>query len=243
MTLSERLKAFRAQLKLTQKQLAEQIGVSGRGYQGYEDGRSVPGGEAIGRFVKLGLNANWLLTGEGDMLLSKLQSVTYDIGLPKEGLSVRESTTAAYATIKTSEYVAITGGENVHASAGDVIYGKTAQSVGAALMFRKDWIHSELNANPSDLCLVDVKGNSMEPTLRAGDSILIDLRARTPDYEGMYLLKMGQMLLLKNLQALPGAKVQVNSDNPAFEPFTINLSDLGNEIAILGRVVWTGRRL
>ena len=78
MTISERLKAFRAELKLTQKQLAEQIGVSGRGYQGYEDGRSIPGGDAIGRFVKLGLNANWLLTGDGEMLISPPKRVDYE---------------------------------------------------------------------------------------------------------------------------------------------------------------------
>ncbi len=227
MTISERLKAFRAELKLTQKQLAEQIGVSGRGYQGYEDGRSIPGGDAIGRFVKLGLNANWLLTGDGEMLISPPKRVDYEGYHPKEALSVRESVTAAYITSETSAYVAIAGYENDSAF---------------PLMFHKDWIRSELNAHPSDLCLVRVRGNSMEPTLRAGDCLLIDLRARTPDYEGMYLLKMGEMLLIKNLQALPGEKVQVRSDNPAFEVFTVNMADLDGQMKVLGRVVWMGRR-
>ena len=49
--------------------MAEQSGVSARGYQGYEDGRSVPGGEVIAGMVRLGINANWLLTNEGEMLL------------------------------------------------------------------------------------------------------------------------------------------------------------------------------
>ncbi len=227
MTISERLKAFRAKLKLTQKQLAEQIGVSGRGYQGYEDGRSVPGGDAIGRFVKLGLNANWLLTGDGDMLILPLKRGTYEGYHRKESLSIRESVTAAYIASETSAYVAIADYENDSAS---------------TLMFHKDWIRSELNAHPSDLCLVRVRGNSMEPTLRAGDCLLIDLRARTPDYEGMYLLKMGEMLLIKNLQALPGEKVQVRSDNPAFEVFTVNMADLDGQMKVLGRVVWMGRR-
>ncbi|MDR0775902.1 MAG: helix-turn-helix domain-containing protein [Azonexus sp.] len=70
MTISERLKTARATLGLSQKEFAAQSGVSARGYQGYEDGRSVPGGEAISSFVRLGINANWLLTGEGQMLLA-----------------------------------------------------------------------------------------------------------------------------------------------------------------------------
>ncbi|THF63740.1 helix-turn-helix transcriptional regulator [Pseudothauera nasutitermitis] len=73
MSLPERLKAVRAALGLTQKEFAAQSGVSPRGYQGYEDGRSVPGGEAIEGLVRAGVNANWLLTGEGPMLRSELE--------------------------------------------------------------------------------------------------------------------------------------------------------------------------
>lgn len=53
---------------MTQAQIAEQSGVSTRSYQGYEDGRSLPCAEAIAGFIRLGINANWLLTGEGPML-------------------------------------------------------------------------------------------------------------------------------------------------------------------------------
>lgn len=74
MTIEERLKAARAALGLSQKDIAAQSGVSARGYQGYEDGRSVPGGEAIAGLVRLGINANWLLIGEGPMLLADLQA-------------------------------------------------------------------------------------------------------------------------------------------------------------------------
>ncbi len=71
MKISDQLKTARAALGLSQKQIAEQSGVSTRGYQGYEDGRSIPGGEAIEGFIRVGINANWLLTGEGSMLLKE----------------------------------------------------------------------------------------------------------------------------------------------------------------------------
>ncbi|RTL24368.1 MAG: helix-turn-helix domain-containing protein [Rhodocyclaceae bacterium] len=70
---AQRLKAARTALDLKQDVFAAQSGVSYSVYQKYEMGRSVPGGEAIAGFVSQGINANWLLTGEGPMLLKDLQ--------------------------------------------------------------------------------------------------------------------------------------------------------------------------
>lgn len=111
-------------------------------------------------------------------------------------------------------------------------------------MFKEDWIRFELGAKPADLCLIRVSGDSMEPTLRAGDVILVDTRARHPDREGIYILRMDGMLLVKRIQAMPGSQLQVSSDNAAFAPWTIKLAELAEaDLAIIGRVVWSGRRL
>lgn len=40
----------------------------------YELGKRTPGGDAIEAFIRAGINANWLLTGEGPMLLAELQA-------------------------------------------------------------------------------------------------------------------------------------------------------------------------
>lgn len=69
MEIASRLKVARQALGLSQKALAEQSGVSTRGYQGYEDGRSIPGGEALTGLASAGINPLWLLTGEGSMLV------------------------------------------------------------------------------------------------------------------------------------------------------------------------------
>lgn len=72
MDIAERLKAARGVIGLKQDEMAAQSGVSYSVFQKYEMGRSVPGGEAIAGFVRLGINANWLLTGDGPMLLADL---------------------------------------------------------------------------------------------------------------------------------------------------------------------------
>lgn len=112
-----------------------------------------------------------------------------------------------------------------------------------ALMFKEDWIRYELGAKAQDLCLIRVSGDSMEPTLRAGDVILIDHRACRPDREGIYILRMGEMLLVKRLQAVPGGQIRVISDNAAFDSWLFKTDDIGVDVDIIGRVVWSGRRL
>lgn len=70
-----RLKRVREALRLTQAELADAVGGSKRGLQDNETRNRVPGGEVIAGFVRLGINANWLLTGEGPMLLEELDEV------------------------------------------------------------------------------------------------------------------------------------------------------------------------
>jgi len=123
-------------------------------------------------------------------------------------------------------------------------HGRVADEM---LQFSTTWIKRELNADPADLFQILVDDESMEPTLRPGDTLLLDRRAAKPDREGVYILKMGGVPLVKRLQILPGGIVKVVSDNPAYETFTIRLSDInGRDFAILGRVVWVvwaGRRI
>ena len=203
-----------------------------RTYQDYERGLRQPGAESIGAFVLAGINANWLLTGEGEMLRQ-----------PVPGRAPDPVASAGAETAQgEGQYVSLPLYNNIHAAAGHgaVIDHEVPDD---ALMFQASWIRAELGARPDDLCLIRVSGDSMEPTLRAGDVILVNRQACKPDREGIYILRVGDMLLVKRLQALPGGQVKVTSDNAAFDPWTINLADQGADVIIVGRVVWSGRRL
>jgi phage repressor protein C with HTH and peptisase S24 domain len=142
-----------------------------------------------------------------------------------------------------ADYVAIPLYNGVRAAAGNgaVVEHETPDD---ALVFKEQWVRVELGARPQDLYLIRVAGDSMEPTLRSGDVILVDRRATRPDREGVYIMRMNDMLLVKRLQALPGGKVRVISDNAAFTAFDLQTDDLeGGDVVIVGRVVWTGRRM
>ncbi|QNT60298.1 UmuD/LexA family [Neisseria musculi] len=43
--------------------------------------------------------------------------------------------------------------------------------------------------------------------------------------------------MVKRVQSIPG-KLLITSANPAYAPFEIDLSDMGDNIAIIGRVEW-----
>lgn len=72
--LGERMKASRELLGISQAAFCEQYGfdISIRSYQKNEAGLNEPGIGLAASFTVAGINANWLLTGEGPMLLAEL---------------------------------------------------------------------------------------------------------------------------------------------------------------------------
>ena len=72
-TLSDRLKRVRIEFDYAQKRMAESVGSKLRSWQDYEKGNKVPGSQVIAGLSEIGVNANWLLTGNGPMLIKDLQ--------------------------------------------------------------------------------------------------------------------------------------------------------------------------
>jgi|APEBP8051072266_1049373.scaffolds.fasta_scaffold02840_7 transcriptional regulator with XRE-family HTH domain len=74
--LNTRLKAWRAAKELSQDAAALVLGLPVSSYQRYELGTRGPSTDAMEAFVLAGINANWLLTGHGPMLLADLADAT-----------------------------------------------------------------------------------------------------------------------------------------------------------------------
>jgi phage repressor protein C with HTH and peptisase S24 domain len=91
------------------------------------------------------------------------------------------------------------------------------------------------------LSLIQVDGDSMSPTLNHGDDIMVDNRAATgPLRDGIHVIRLDDALMVKRLASGPGGRLSVLSDNPAYPGWP----DVdGTTVAIIGRVVWAGRRL
>lgn len=104
------------------------------------------------------------------------------------------------------------------------------------------WLKSLTSSPTSRLSVIRVEGDSMAPTLSAGDDILVDLAdAGERLRDGIYVLRVDGALLVKRLAIHPvGRRVTVQSDNPAYS----DLPDCGlDEIECIGRVIWAGRKI
>ena len=108
--------------------------------------------------------------------------------------------------------------------------------------FDERWLKALTPTPPSKLSIVRVEGDSMSPTLNAGDDILVDLgdcaeRLR----DGINVLRVDDAIVVKRLALNPmGRRVTVQSDNPAYPDWP----DCGlDEIHCIGRVIWSGRKI
>lgn len=108
--------------------------------------------------------------------------------------------------------------------------------------FDERWLKA-LTASPaSKLSIVRVEGDSMSPTLNAGDDILVDLAdAGDRIRDGIYVIRVDDALVVKRIALNPmRRRVTVQSDNPAYPDWP----DCDMEsIHCVGRVIWAGRKL
>lgn len=237
MTIGERLKQVRG--GMPQDEMAKALGVHKNTVANYEKGERVPDAQYLVKVLQVlpDVDAGWLLTGQKpDAVMVNEKGNFYVV----EAKGAEPSPQAERRQDDRYCYIPL---YNVSASAGGGAVVDREQAVDF-LSFKTEWIRVNLNASPSDLYLIHVEGESMEPTLRPGDVILIDHReAPALPRDGIYVVRMDGTLLVKRLQRLPGAQVKVSSDNPAYDPFTVSLTDGNGEMDIVGRVVWCGRRM
>ena len=130
---------------------------------------------------------------------------------------------------------------DVEASAG---HGALAGNETKAGQFGFDdnWLRKLTLAKPTNLSIIKVTGDSMEPTLHDGDEVLVDVSDEQSKLrDGIYVLRMDGALNVKRVAIEPqGRKISVVSDNSAY-PSWQGLDR--RSVNIVGRVLWFGRKV
>jgi len=129
----------------------------------------------------------------------------------------------------------------VQASAGNGSLVHSEQIVDY-LAFKADWVRNTLGVAQKDLALISVKGDSMEPGLSNEDLILVDMRKNRVEDNAIYVLQFDGTLLVKRIQRKLDGSMHVMSDNPRYEAEVVS-ADRAADLHVLGRVVWSGRRM
>ncbi|RIV91482.1 LexA family transcriptional regulator [Aurantiacibacter xanthus] len=125
---------------------------------------------------------------------------------------------------------------NIDASAGPGALHHTEESFDA-FHFSRRWL-AENGLEGAKLSAIRVIGDSMEPLLREGDEVLVDMRDQ-PFRDGIYVVRLDDTLLVKRVASQGGGRFSLLSQNLAYPPISVDAEDF----AIIGRVVWKSGRV
>jgi phage repressor protein C with HTH and peptisase S24 domain len=120
--------------------------------------------------------------------------------------------------------------------------GGTGEGDEEVVAFSRDLIERELRADPADLLAMIAEGNSMEPDFKGGDQILVHTWRKSLAQPGAFCLWDGDGHVIKFIEKVPGSdppRVRIISLNPIYLPH----ERLLDEINLIGRVIWFGRRV
>lgn len=105
-----------------------------------------------------------------------------------------------------------------------------------------EYLSGELRISRKRARIIEVRGDSMEPTLKGGDRVMIDVGDQNPTPGGPFAIWDGFGVAVKRLERIERSDppaFEVISDNPAHKPKTMTI----DEIRIIGRVIWFARRM
>ncbi len=111
------------------------------------------------------------------------------------------------------------------------------ETVKGYVYFREEWLRKH-RMNPEKCSVIGVTGESMEPTLPDGCSILLDhARQRLRD-GAIFVVRVGDGIMVKRAERGEGRTWMLASDHEAWEPIPMAADSI-----VIGEVKWVGREL
>ena len=215
MDIGSALRAVRESQNLSRKEFSERLNISERTIANYELGENSPSYDYINKLVtEFGVNSGYFFG--------------------KEGMFPEEKPLKDF-----SDFVGVPLLADVRAAAGAGAFVDN-ESVERSISFRRDWLKGK-GISTSMLSAIHVTGDSMEPTLRNGDILLVDGSQTQPKTDSIYVVYADHGLVVKRCGALKDNILTLVSDNPAIRDMSVDLADGHNHVA--GRVVWFGRAI
>lgn len=203
-TLAQRLKVIMNEQGISQNALARMVGVTQPSIKKIIDGDTLEPKKILEIANALGVSVEWLKTGKDNA-----SDFSANMEEEKEGKhQVRIEVLNVYASAGNGEF--LTGD-----LAGDI----------QAVEFESEYFYNLFQrASEKGLAIVNVKGDSMEPTLTSGDLLFVDTTLNCYQGDGLYVFSLGESLYVKRLQRA-GRKLLVLSDNKFYEKWEVDASN------------------
>jgi phage repressor protein C with HTH and peptisase S24 domain len=171
---------------------------------------SIPANWILQLYRTYGFNPDWLETGKGEIFLKP----------------DRQKGSAFKQIPKVKARLSAGGGSF---EIGAEIQGYYA--------FQTDWLQTK--GNPERMVLMDIFGNSMEPELKDGDSVLIDESQKDVLAGAVFAVGVDDTILVKRIEKHPRTLVLL-SDNRDYAPIFLRGSEI-DSVRIIGKVIWVAR--
>lgn len=202
--LSERVRFAMEKHNLNANSLAKLVGISRPAMIKILDGETKEPKKILEIAEALNVSPEWLKTGKGDT-----PDFSEEVEDEEEnGHLVRVEVLDVYASAGNGEF--LTGD-----LAGDI----------QAVEFASEYFYNLFQrASEKGMAIVNVKGDSMEPTLSSGDLLFVDTTRTYYQGDGLYVFSFGDSLYVKRLQRA-GYKLLVLSDNKFYDTWDVNESN------------------
>lgn len=224
-TAAKRLKAARELRGVNQVRLAALAGVSPGTVGNIESGKRGIERSALAFAKALNVDAQWLATGEGEMLAD--QNLIRESGIITISSQPQTLTNSNDVVIRQYD----TGG-----AMGSGVLLQDQPGVIKEWRVSDDWLRLNVHrvSSPKNLAIVTGFGDSMRGMFNPGDPLLVDTGVKVVDFDAVYFFRVGEEGFVKRLQRIPGEGIMAISENKAYRDWTIKP---GMDFEVFARVV------
>lgn len=233
MDQAQKIRAVRERMKLSQDAFAERLGVTRGAVGNWELGKGI-GAKHIRAIAKIAaVSADWLMDdsdSSGDI------DATHE--MPAATSVVAEWAEQVPGSIPEIDVYGGMGGGGFVSEAMVMVGGNrfAADGVKSEWLLPPNFLEGDLRVRRAFAHIIEVRGDSMEPTLLTGDRVVIDTTHTRPSPDGIYAIEgpFGDVVV-KRLKVIRGSDplaVRVISDNPRNGDETIEIENL----RVIGRV-------
>lgn len=197
----------------TKREAADTLGISTDQLARYTKGAVSPPLAVLMRLsAAKGISLDWLATGHGSMRHGDPVATIRPAGPQARGVPIYDAALSL-------------GQGRLNGDAPVVGY----------LDLPDAYVRDVLHAPPGKVIVAYCSGDSMAPTIKDRDLVLIDTAATTFSRDDLYAFSFKDEGYIKRLQRA-GDAIVVHSDNPAYTDWSVTGSDL-RELRVIGRVV------
>ncbi|AXY41632.1 XRE family transcriptional regulator [Halomonas sp. JS92-SW72] len=213
------------------KKAASAAGVSVSTLNRWTTGESVPVFAGVARLcMAAGVSLDWVAYGDD---MARAMHRVY-ANASEELMCAQEASASSPESESAMADYALVPLYDAQCSAGDGAWNENCQVL-THLAFTRYSLRKQ-GLTPEHLSAIRVDGDSMEPVLEAGDTVLIDHTRTHIEGEGIYIIRLDHHLYAKRLQrSFDG--VAIISENPAYREIQVPRDRL-DELEIIGRAVW-----